>query len=297
MSSSASAPSWRWETAGDGLRTLWFDRPGRSINVLDGSTLDELEARIAAVECDSSIRGVLIRSAKPAGFCAGADLKALLAFQSADEVEAFCRHGLAVFERLAALAVPTVAFIHGACLGGGLELALACRRRVAMASAVPLQVGTPEVHLGLIPGWGAITRLPRLVGPRDGLNLLITGRSIGYLLARSLGIVGRLAASDDTIDSLNVFANDPPLERAWPKEAWEEAWNRARTQVDEQPGDFPEAQLHILTIAAIAAAHGREAALEATVHAVKELAMSDVIRESITAFVDRGSSEPCGGSP
>jgi enoyl-CoA hydratase/carnithine racemase len=146
----------------------------------------------------------------------------------------------------------------------------------------------------LIPGWGAITRLPHIVGPDNGLNLLITGRSIGYLLARSLGIVDRLAAMGDSIHSLDLLASDPPPERTWSKATWEEAWNRARAKVDEQPGDFPEAQLHILTIVSIDVAHGREAALEATAHAVTELAMSDVVRESIAAFVDRGPSEPHG---
>ena len=92
------------------------------------------------------------------------------------------RRGLAVLDHLSALAVPTLAVIHGACLGGGLELALACRRRVALASAAPIQVGMPEVHFGLIPAWGGISRIPRIVGPDDGLNLLITGRTIGYLL-------------------------------------------------------------------------------------------------------------------
>jgi len=294
MSSATSAAIWRWDGAVEGVRTLWFDQPGRSVNVLDASALDELEARIVEVENNGSVRGIMIKSAKPAGFCAGADLKAMLALQSAAQVEAFCRRGLAVFDRLAALAVPTVAVIHGACLGGGLELALACRRRVALASAVPLKMGTPEVDLGLIPGWGAITRLPRIVGPDDGLNLLITGRSIGYLLARSLGIVDRLAAVGDSIHSLALLANDPPPERTWPKETWEEAWHRAQVKVDEQPGDFPEAQLHILTIVSIDVAHGQEAALEATVHAVTELAMSDVVRESIAAFIDRGPSEPHG---
>ena len=146
---------------------------------------------------DVRVAALVIRSAKPAGFCAGVDLKTILSLQTPAEVEAFVRRGLAVFDHLSALPVPTLAVIHGACLGGGLELALACRRRVALASAAPLQVGMPEVHLGLIPAWGAISQLPRLMGPDDGLNLLITGRSIGYLLARSHGIVDRLAAEGD----------------------------------------------------------------------------------------------------
>ena len=148
-------------------------------------------------------------------------------------------------------------------------------------------MGTPEVHFGLIPCWGAIHRLPRLVGPQEGLELLITGRSIGYLLARSLGIVDRLAAAGDSIDSLDLFVNDPPPERAWPKEAWDEAWNRARESVDEQPGDFPEAQLQILTIVAIDVAHGGEAAREAAIAALAEMVISEDVRESLAALAAR----------
>ena len=167
----------------------------------------------------------MIKSAKPAGFCAGADLQTILSCRTPEECQAFVTHGLRVLEHLSSLSVPTVAVIHGSCLGAGLELALACRRRVALASTAPIQVGVPEVHFGLIPAWGAITQLPRLIGPDDGLDLLITGRTIGYLLARSHGLVDRLASQDDSIESLDVLGTDPAPERTWPKEVWDAAWN------------------------------------------------------------------------
>ncbi len=288
MSHALTEAIWRWAEGSDGIRTLWFDHPGRSQNVLDEAALDELEARLVELDNDGSARGLVIRSAKPAGFCAGADLKKVLSFNNPSEVEAFVRHGLAVFDHLSAVAVPTFAVIHGACLGGGLELALACRRRVALASAAPIQVGMPEVQFGLIPAWGGISRIPRIVGPDDGLNLLITGRTIGYLLARSHGIVDRLASEGDSIESLDLLSSGPATEQTWPKEAWEEAWNHAREAVDEQPGDHPEAQLQILTIVSIDLAHGREAAREATVEALAELAVSDVVRDYLKAFFERG---------
>jgi enoyl-CoA hydratase/carnithine racemase len=132
MSHAITEAIWRWKEGPDGIRTLWFDQPGRSQNVLDDSVLDELESRLVELDNDGSARGLVIRSAKPAGFCAGADLKKVLSFHTSSEAEAFVRHGLAVFDHLSALAVPTLAVIHGACLGGGLELALACRRRNAL---------------------------------------------------------------------------------------------------------------------------------------------------------------------
>ena len=194
----------RWRS-----RTLWFDQPGRSHNVLNEAAFDELDARLVELEDDGSVRGLVIRSAKPAGFCAGVDLERVLSLHTSAEAEAFVRRGLAVFDRLSALAVPTLAVIHGACLGGGLELALACRRRVALASSAPIQLGMPEVHFGLIPAWGGISRIPHIVGPDDGLNLLITGRTIGYLLARSHGIVDRLASEGDSIESLDLLSSAP----------------------------------------------------------------------------------------
>jgi 3-hydroxyacyl-CoA dehydrogenase/enoyl-CoA hydratase/3-hydroxybutyryl-CoA epimerase len=175
--------------------------------------------------------------------------------------------------------------VHGACLGGGLELALACRRRVALASAAPLQIGTPDIHLGLIPGWDGIDRLPRIMGPDDGLDFLISGRSIGYLRARSHGIVDRLAADADLMDSVLASTQSDASERTWPSETWDAAWARAHAQVDEQTAEHPEAQLKILTIVAIDVAHGREAAREATAPALAELAMTDIVRGSVEAFL------------
>src|SRR5262249_11133073 len=160
---------------------------------------------------------------------------------SAAEVEEFIRRGIVVFDRLSSLAVPTVAVVHGACLGGGLELALACRRRVALASAAPLQIGTPDIHLGLMPGWDCHDRLPRLMGPDAGLEFLISGRSIGYLRARSHSIVNRLAADADLMDAVVASSRSNDSERTWPSDAWDAAWARAHAQVDEQPAEHPEA--------------------------------------------------------
>ncbi len=290
MSSAMSDPIWRLERGALGINTLWFDQPGRSQNVMSPTALDELEAQLIACESDPGIHGVVIRSAKPAGFCAGADLKTMLNCDSEEALLAYFKRGNAVLDRLAVSRVPTVAVLHGACLGGGLELALACRRRVALASAVPLQAGTPEVHLGLIPGWGAITRLPRLIGPNDGVELLISGRSFGYLLARSLGFVDRLAADTGVEEIAELVAAAPAIERAWPKEAWERACERGRGLIDEQPGEHPDAQLKILEIVEIDIAHGPEAATAAALEAISELAASGETRAALAAFFQRRSS-------
>ena len=227
--------------------------------------------------------------AKTAGFCAGVDLRRILALRSAAEAEHFVRRGMSVMERLSNLSVPTLAVIHGACLGGGLELALACRRRVARASAEPIQLGMPDIHFGLIPSWGAVTRIPHVVGPEDGLNLLLSGRTIGYLSARSLGIVDRLASEGQSIESFDLLTSEPPPERKWPKNDWEAAWNRARALIDDHPDDHPEAQLQILKIIRVDQAYGREAAREATVKAAADMAVSDDVREGLALLFKSGS--------
>ncbi len=290
MVSSTSVTRWRLERGPDGAATLWFDQPGCDQNLLDPGALFELDAILVEVADESSIRGLAIRSAKPAGFCAGADLAAIVALHTPADAESFALQGMAVLDRLSSLNKPTTAVIHGVCLGGGLELALACRRRVAIASSVPLQVGTPEVQYGLIPFWGAIARLPHLIGPDDGLDLLVSGRSIGYLLARSLGIVDRLAAEGDALDTLGILQSAPACERAWSAEDWDAAWNRARAQVDSATGDFPEAQLHVLNIASIELAHGHETAREATCGALAELVQLDEVRATLQALLDRGAA-------
>jgi len=293
MSCTTSEPCWRWEHGPDAVSTLWFDLPGRTLNVIDLAALDELESRLVEAEQDGAIRGLLIRSAKPEGFCAGLDLETILSSEK-PQLEAFVRRGMEVFDHLSSLSLPTAAVIHGVCLGAGLDLALACGRRVALASSAPLQIGTPEVQYGLIPAWGSISRLPRLMGPEEGIELLISGRSIGYLLARSHHIVDRLAAEADATRPAELLGPAPAPERSWPKESWEAAWNHAHAQIEEQPGDHPEAQLQILAIVSIEVAHGREAARQAIPEALAELASSEPTRDAIMMLLQSRKSHPSG---
>jgi enoyl-CoA hydratase/carnithine racemase len=288
MSSSATQNSWRRERDDRGVWTLWFDQPGRSYNVLDRSAIDELDAHLADAEEDPSIVGCIIRGGKPGGFCAGADLKNVLACQTTAEVEQLLRRGLSVLDRLSSLPIPTIALIHGVCLGGGLELAMACRRRVALASSAALQVGLPEIHLGLVPAWGGITGLPRLIDPEDAFDLLLSGRSIGFLRARSLGLVDRLAAEGDPAESFETLALPGRREYVPSQEAWLLGLDRARARYLDQPGEFPDVQERILSIIELDLAEGHEAARQAAIEAFAELAMSEASRESIKSFFQRG---------
>ena len=290
MSSAERHTSWRRETDERGIRILWFDQRDRAFNLLDRPAIDELESHLADLEANPAVPGCIIRSAKPGGFCAGIDLHSVIQCENEGEVEHLIRRGLTVINRLASLAVPTVAVIHGACLGGGLELALACRRRVALASAAPLQAGLPEIHLGLVPAWGGITRLPRIIHRREALDLLLTGRSIGYLGARSLGLVDRLASDADPAEALHPGPAGPVGDREERSEPWDEVFERARDNLADQPGAHPEVQERLLAIVAIDVERGPAAAQEAAVKAFAELAMSPETREAIAWFFQRKRS-------
>ncbi|RMH13398.1 MAG: hypothetical protein D6701_12365, partial [Gemmatimonadetes bacterium] len=174
----------------DGVGWLVFDDPQRSVNVLDEPTmrclagcLDEAAERAAAGE----LSALVIRSAK-SGFIAGADIEAIRGIEDPAAGEDGARMGQAVFQKLADLPVPTIAAVHGLCVGGGVELSLACRHRVASDDASTAFM-LPEVQLGILPAWGGTTRLPRLVGLQASLDMLLTGRRVNASKARRTGLV------------------------------------------------------------------------------------------------------------
>ncbi len=177
----------------DGVAVLTFDRPGSSANVLDEAVLRELDEHLAVLEATPGLRGVLLRGAKPTIFIAGADLHALAeGGLSPARLAPVIDLGHAVFERLARLPVPSVAAIHGACLGGGLELALACDWRAASDSAAT-KLGLPETGLGILPAWGGCVRLPPLIGLPAALSLIVSGRRLAAAQAARAGLVDAVA--------------------------------------------------------------------------------------------------------
>ena len=153
----------RREIGGDKVCVLTFDRPESGANIFDAATLNELNEHVDAIEKDASLAGLIITSAKKSIFIAGADLKTLLKQAQTGELRAFIAEGQRIFNRIAALKIPSCAAIHGACAGGGYEITLACDYRVASDDPAT-RIGLPETTLGLVPAWGGSTRLPRLIG-------------------------------------------------------------------------------------------------------------------------------------
>jgi 3-hydroxyacyl-CoA dehydrogenase/enoyl-CoA hydratase/3-hydroxybutyryl-CoA epimerase len=177
--------NWRMRTDEDGIAWLLFDKKDSSANTLSEDTLTELDAALDKVERDRP-RGLVIRSAKRSGFIAGADIAAFRGVTDPAKVEALITRGHAVLDRLDRLPVPTIAVIHGYCLGGGLEVALACDYRIAIDDA---SFGFPEVLLGLHPGLGGTVRLPHLINPVQAMTMMLTGKTERARRARSLGLV------------------------------------------------------------------------------------------------------------
>jgi 3-hydroxyacyl-CoA dehydrogenase/enoyl-CoA hydratase/3-hydroxybutyryl-CoA epimerase len=180
--------AWRhWKLARDdnGVAWLVLDKAGASANTLSEDVLVELNAVLTRIEREPP-KGVVLRSAKQSGFIAGADIGEFRGMTDATLAERRLREAHAVIDRLDRLTVPIVAVIHGYCLGGGLEIALACDYRIAVEDA---RLGFPEVMLGLHPGLGGTVRLPRLINPLEAMTMMLTGRNVRAGRARSLGLV------------------------------------------------------------------------------------------------------------
>lgn len=177
------------ERSGD-VAYVTLDRPDK-LNALNRSMLESLDGHLHDIAA-SDARGVIITGAGPKSFCAGADIAELVS-RAPLKVRDDTRFGQAVMSRVATLPIPVVAAINGYAFGGGLELALACTMRVAVASA---RLGLPEIKLGLIPGYGGTQRLPRLVGRRAALDLICTGRTVHAEEALGLGLVDHVVTED-----------------------------------------------------------------------------------------------------
>jgi 3-hydroxyacyl-CoA dehydrogenase/enoyl-CoA hydratase/3-hydroxybutyryl-CoA epimerase len=178
----------RLERRPDGTAILWFDLPGEKMNLLRPGFEEHLGRALDEMEADAGIRAAVLASGKPDGFIAGADVKVLQGLGGAAEAAALSRRAQEALGRLESCRVPVVAAVHGACVGGGLELVLACRGRVA-SDAEETRLGLPEVRLGVIPGAGGTQRLPRLVGLSAALDLILTGKQIPARKALAIGLV------------------------------------------------------------------------------------------------------------
>ncbi|MGQ3887813.1 3-hydroxyacyl-CoA dehydrogenase NAD-binding domain-containing protein [Legionella sp. CNM-1927-20] len=180
---------WEIETDSENIIWLGINRADAALNSINSEVLDELNSILQEIVKQSSAQGLVIYSTKDKGFIAGADINAFSKFQTPDEAIDFLRKGQAVFARLEGLKIPTVAMIDGFCMGGGLELALACDYRIA-SDEPDTRLGLPEIMLGIHPGWGGTVRLVQLIGGFDALTkVILTGAPIAAFKAKGMGFV------------------------------------------------------------------------------------------------------------
>ncbi len=198
MSESRNAPNVDVDNAAltlevdvDGIARLTFDRPDSKANILTAGVMARLDALLSEIEegaRGARIRVLVIQSGKPGMFIAGANVDEILGISDPAEGEAKAREGQRIFTRIEKLQIPTIAAINGVCLGGGTEMALVCKYRIA-ADAPEMKIGLPEVQLGIIPGFGGTVRLPRLIGLTAALPMILTGKTLNAKRAQRAGLI------------------------------------------------------------------------------------------------------------
>ena len=215
---------WKAALRDDGVLVLSFDRQGESVNTFAQDVLIELDGLLERLALDPP-RGLVLRSAKDKGFIAGADIREFREFDAKGTIGDSIHRGQQVFQRLADLPCPTVAAIHGFCMGGGTEISLACDYRVASNDG-STRIGLPEVNLGIYPGWGGSVRLPRLVGAPAAFDMMLTGRALSAKAARSIGLVDKVAEPAllvDTAAGLALKGTTRPFKQrfmGWATNTW-----------------------------------------------------------------------------
>ncbi len=299
--SNDTGAGWRLERDRDDILWLWADRQGSSTNVLGSAMLAELDSHLAQILA-APPRGVVVLSAKQSGFIAGADIKE---FTSASDPESGYRlihAGQQVLERLASLPCPTVAALHGFALGGGLELALACRYRVAVGDE-RLSLGLPEVQLGIHPGFGGTVRSVRLIGVRPAMRLMLTGKPVRAEQALRLGLLDRLVGEADLKQAARALLLEAPPPRRAPLAERMLGWPLVRSVLrrsliaqvaGKAPAEQYPAPYAIIDLWARYGAHG-PAAFEAEARSIAHLFTTDTAHNLIRVFLLQDRLKALGG--
>jgi len=298
---SNSQAHWRLETDPDGVAWLTLDQQGASANTLGSAVMRELNERLAEVE-SARPRALVIRSAKDSGFIAGADITEFTGLTDLEQAYRLVRTGQQVFDRIETLPMPTAAAIHGFALGGGLELALACDYRVG-ADDGRLNLGLPEVMLGIHPGFGGTVRTPQIIGAPAALDLMLTGRSLRGEAALKAGLIDRLVPRAGLDAAARDIALAAPKRRRAPLGQRMLAWplirhvvaSQTRKQVARRanPAHYP-APYAIVDLFARHGAAGA-AAYEAEARSIAKLFLSEQSRNLVRVFFLQNRLKSLGG--
>ncbi len=269
----------------NGVAILTMDVPNESMNTLKAEFGNEISAMLDEIEADASIKGVILASGKPSSFVAGADISMLAACETEADARALATGGQEVFDRIERMRPTFVAAIHGAALGGGLELALACHYRVC-TDASSTQLGLPEVQLGLLPGSGGTQRLPRLIGIQQAMKMMLTGSPARAKQAKKYGIVDDMVPQSVLMEVAEHYALKGKPARENPQRSWmnkaleltgpgkKMLFKKAREQtLSKTKGNYP-APGYIIDVIETGMNEGMQAGLRAEADAFGKLVMT-----------------------
>ena len=300
MTTSATG-AWALERDADGIAWLSFDKPGSSTNVLSREALVELDSHLETFDT-SPPRGVVIRSAKKSGFIAGADVHEFTQLTSADQAFELVRAAQRILDHLESLPCPTVAIIHGFALGGGLELALACRYRVGVRGD-NFSIGLPEVMLGIHPGFGGTVRAVQRAGVRTAMEMMLTGKTLRADKAKSAGFLDRLVYPADAEATARELINRKPKQRSprlldrvlsWPLlRGVVKKQLTAQVRAKARPEHYP-APYAIIELWSRHAARGASA-YEAEARSIARLMVTDTSRNLVRVFLLQDRLKNLGG--
>jgi 3-hydroxyacyl-CoA dehydrogenase/enoyl-CoA hydratase/3-hydroxybutyryl-CoA epimerase len=291
--------AFKYEIHKDGIAVLTFDLPGEKVNKLTTAVMNELDRFLDEIAANHEIKSLVIRSGKPDIFIAGADIAEIRDITDANRGEELSRKGQSVLGKLESLSLPTVAAIHGPCLGGGLELALACSHRV-ISNDPSTALGQPEVKIGIIPGFGGTQRLPRLVGLANSLEMILTGKNVYAKKAKKIGLADEVTNKETLLDvalqvahraigrprPTGIRARRPFLIRLFESNPLTRAlvYRTARRSVlNETRGNYP-APLAALEAVRYGLSHGLSAGYEQEARTLGGLVVSDVSKNLINVF-------------
>jgi len=293
--------AWALERDAEGIAWLSFDKPGSSTNVLSRDILAELDVHLKTFDA-APPRGVVIRSAKKSGFIAGADVREFTKLESPEQAFELVRAAQGILDHLESLPCPTVAIIHGFALGGGLELALACRYRVGIRSD-KFSIGLPEVMLGIHPGFGGTVRAVRRAGVRTAMEMMLTGKTLRADKAKSAGFLDRLVYPADAEAAARELINRQPAQRrprlldrllSWPLvRSLVKKQLTAQVRAKARPEHYP-APYAIIDLWATHGARG-VAAYEAEARSIAGLMLSDTSRNLVRVFLLQDRLKNLGG--
>lgn len=266
----------------DNVAVVTIDVPNEKMNTLKAAFGGEVRTILKQIRDNKVLRGVVFISAKPDNFIAGADINMIAQCRTAKEAEELARQGQQIMAEIHALSIPVIAAIHGACLGGGLELALACHRRICTDDAKTV-LGLPEVQLGLLPGSGGTQRLPRLIGVSTALEMILTGKPLRPRQALKAGLVDDVVPLSILLETaVGLAKQERPASRHLPVRERVLAGPLGRTLLfrmvgkkteQKTQGNYPAAT-QILSVVETGLAQGRSSGYDAEARAFGQLAMT-----------------------